>query len=351
MDVTGSPRILITRLSHIGDCILTLPLLAAVRRQFPDAMIAWAVESPTQKLLALHPAINEIVMIPNSWIGKPKNWMRLRRKLRSYHFDIAIDPQGITKSAMLGWLSGAPTRIGGRGRWGRELSPYLNNLLVEPEASHVVDRSLEILSAIGIQQTQASTSDLALPICPASNAMIESELATLNVNERFVVINPGGSWASKRWEMDRFGAVANYLKQTCDLTSVVVWAGEEERQMAQDIHRVAPDATVIAPPTSLTELAALIAKSYFFVGGDTGPMHIATSVGTPCVGLFGTTRPEDSGAYGPQHLAVQKWYQAGSCRERRNADNEAMCDIAVHDVLSACDQMVERLAAGKLQAA
>ena len=322
MDAPPNPRILITRLSHIGDCLLTMPLAVALKERFPKAHLAWAVESPTQHLLRLHPAIDELIQVPKGWLRKPSVIRQLRRQLRQASFDIAIDPQGITKSAALGWLSGAPLRIGARGKWGRELSPWLNNQLVTPIHTHLVDRSLELLQ--GLPQPSEQTNappQLRLPLDgPSQQRMrdwLQEEGAKCDVRmDQWVMINPGGSWASKRWLMDRFGTVADYLKQTHDLHSVVVWAGEEERQMAETIRRVAAQSTSIAPPTSLTELAALASECQFFLGGDTGPLHLAVASGTPCVGLYGTTRPEDSGAYGPLHMAVQAWYQAGSCRQR-----------------------------------
>ena len=343
MDVNEAPRILITRLSHIGDCVLTLPMLAAVREKFPEAFIAWAVESPSHKLLKLHPDLDEIVLIPKGWAGKPKCWFELSKKLKSYEFDIALDPQGITKSAMLGWLSGAKTRIGIRGRWGRELSPYLNNRLVQTKSLHIVERSIELLAELGIATHDFQSVQTGLPVCPDSLRSIENQLENRNIDEQFVMINPGGSWASKRWELDRFGSVASYLKRHHGLTSVIVWAGDDEHEMARVIHDFDAEASIIAPATSLTGLAALSSKALFFVGSDTGPMHIAAAMGTPCIGLYGTTRPEESGAYGSQHLAIQKWYQSGSCRKRRNAGNEAMRDILASDVFSACDQMIQTL--------
>lgn len=343
MDVDGSPRILITRLSAIGDCVLTLPVLAAIRKQFPNAFIAWAVESPSNQLLKLHPDLDELILIPKGWAGKPKCWFELSRKLKSYDFDAAIDPQGISKSALLGWLSGASKRIGIRGRWGRELSPFLNNRLVETKSLHVVERSMELLTELGIPNRDFRNLQTGLPVCPESLKTIETHLSSIQINKPFVLLNPGGSWASKRWEMDRFGSVASYLKRHHDLTSVIVWAGDKEQEMAQAIHNFDTKASIIAPKTSLTELAALTTKALFFFGSDTGPLHIASVMGTPCIGLYGTTRPEESGAYGQQHIAIQKWYQSGSCRKRRNADNDAMRDILASDVFSACDQLIESI--------
>jgi len=341
----SSPRILITRLSHIGDCILTLPLVNAIRKQHPDAFIAWAVETPTHQLLKNHSSVDHIIQIPKSWMGRPSTWANLRRELRCENFDIVLDPQGLTKSAMLGWLCGAPRRIGIKGRWGRELSPWLNNTLVETLSDHVVDRSLELLSKMEIKSPQV---EFSLPTLAESDKKIDQWLSNHKLNT-FAVINPGASWPSKRWENDRFGTVASHLFQKHNLRTVISWAGAEEKKMAQEIFRLNDRGSVFALPTTLNEYASLISRANFFVGCDTGPMHIATAVGTPCVGLYGTTRAQDSGAYGPQNIAVQKWYQSGSCKKRRSAENDAMRDIMASDVNAACDKMIKSLA--KFQAA
>ena len=177
MDVKGSPRILITRLSHIGDCVLTLPLLTTLRKSLPNAFIAWAVESPANQLLELHPDLDEIILIPKGWAGKPKLWHELSSQFKSRQFDIAIDPQGITKSAALGWISGAKQRIGLRRAAGAGSFPrWMNNCLVETESPHIVERSIELLQAIGIQPPAKNEIRYGLPVCPTSLASLESEL-------------------------------------------------------------------------------------------------------------------------------------------------------------------------------
>jgi lipopolysaccharide heptosyltransferase I len=334
-----SPRILITRLSHIGDCLLTIPMLNAVVEQYPNAFVAWAVESPTHHLLKNHSGIDKIISIPKGWLGKPRTWRAIGAELKSYKFDIAIDPQGLTKSALLGWMSGAPNRVGAKGQWGRELSPWLNNRLVRPSSTHVVERSMELLEEIGIEQSKIR---FELPLDAVADKFIDRWLIEKSLN-RFAVINPGGSWASKRWENERFGSVASHLFNEHGLKTVVTWAGIEELEMAEEIVALNPEGCVLAGRTNLPELQSLLARADFFVGCDTGPMHLATAVGTPCVGLYGTTRPEDSGAFGPANIAIQKWYQSGSCRKRRNANNDAMRDILASDVNAACDRMLNRL--------
>ncbi len=312
-------------------------MLNAIRDEYPQAFIGWAVEPPTNQLLSLHPAIDQIIEIPKGWMKQRKCWKNLTGRLREFQFDIAIDPQGMTKSAMLGWLSGAKTRVGARGRWGREFSPWLNNRLIQPRAEHLVDRSRELLKAIGIA-TPSSRFDL--PVCPASASAMDSFLSENHLTGSFATINPGASWPSKRWELDRLAAVARYCHERYEIRSVVCWAGEEEHEMARQIEAMAADAVIIAPKTSLRELAAMCQRSSFFIGGDTGPLHIASAMGTPCIGLHGTTKPQESGAYGPQHIAIARWYQSGTSRERRNAGNDAMQSITVADVTAAIDRMM-----------
>ena len=336
----GSPRILITRLSHIGDCVLTLPVLCALRRRFPEAFIAWAVETPTNQLLERHPDLDQLIIIPKGWMLKPLQWGSILAQLRKARFDIVIDPQGITKSAMLARMSGARKRVGLKGRWGRELSGWLNNKLVETQSSHVVDRSLEMLSAVEISDPAV---EYRLPADPASQQRVLSFLEARQVNRPFVVVNPGASWKSKRWDVKSFAAVVRYLELRHCIQCVVTWAGEEERGMAQGIVHCNDECGIVAPKTSLREYAALCDYASFFIGCDTGPMHIATAMGTPCIGLYGTTLPTESGAHGPQNIAIQKWHQDGTCRERRKADNLAMMDIKPEDVFAACDLMLQRL--------
>ncbi|MCH2181831.1 MAG: glycosyltransferase family 9 protein [Mariniblastus sp.] len=339
-----SPRILISRLSHIGDCVLTLPLLTALRREYPDAYIAWAVEKPSDQLLRSQPGLDEIILIPKGWIGKPRAWGAILRDLRSREFEIAIDPQGITKSALLSYLSGARTRIGIRGRWGRELAPLLNNFNVRQQRDHLVDRSLELLGPFEMDESRA---DFGFSLEPDAVDAMRQFLANSRVSRRFAVINPGASWASKRWETGRFAEVANYLAENYELPSLITWAGPAEQAMANELRDQAPKASILAPPTSLNELAAILSMAEFFIGCDTGPMHISTAVGTPCIALYGPTLPSESGAYGAGHLHIQKWHQDGTCRERRSADNLAMQDISAEDVQTACDRMIQQLEDGR----
>ena len=142
-------RILIVRLSAIGDVLHTLPVLCALRDARPAAHLAWMVEGRTVDLLAGHPALDEVIAIRRRWLKSPRAVLDLWRRVQG-RFDVAIDVQGLSKSAVAARLSGARQRIGMAAPDGREISPWLNNARVRPTATHVVDRNLELLAPLGI---------------------------------------------------------------------------------------------------------------------------------------------------------------------------------------------------------
>ncbi len=333
-------RFLISRLSHIGDAILTMPLACELKRRFPECQIAWAAEGAASKLLRLHSAIDRLVVVPRGWLRQPAAWRRLRQELRDFAPEVAFDPQGLLKSSALARLSGAGLRIGFRGKFGREGSTWLNNRLLEPRASHLVDRTLELLNALpaslrGVSGdgVQPATVRFGLSACPEAMSRCRSWLSESGLQD-FLLLNVGAGWPSKQWPAERFGHVAREALQRTGLPAVVLWAGETERALAEEAVAASRGAARLAPPTTLPELAALCSLAKVFVAGDTGPLHIAVAMGCRCVGLYGPTRPEDSGAYGPGQIALQSWYQSGTSRQRRSATNAAMCDISIEEVVT-----------------
>lgn len=329
MNGRQGPRILITRLSHIGDCLLTLPLAVELRRQYPDCYLAWLSEPASVPLLSLHPAIDEVLTVPRKWLFKWRVVKSLRATLREKRFDMTIDPQGLLKSAAAAYVSGARLRVGFQGEHGREGSAWLNNRLVAPRSTHLVDRTLELLGLIPLPKTLGSV-DLGLPLCTKAEERLSPFLS--NLSEKYFVLNPGGNWPSKRWDPRNYGTLAEMVRQEMGWIPLVTWGGDEESQMADEIIAASCGAATKAPATSLRELAVLLAGAECFIGGDTGPLHLAEASGTRCIALHGPTRPEDSGVYGRQHLSIQRHYQKGTRRQRRTGTNLAMQTIAVADV-------------------
>ncbi|MBN2713155.1 MAG: glycosyltransferase family 9 protein [Planctomycetes bacterium] len=331
-------RILIVKLSAIGDVIHGMPAACAIKKKYPDAYLGWVVEKTASPLLQNHPAIDWLKVVPRKWLKSFSTVMELRREMREQNFDIAVDLQGLSKSAIVSWLSGAKRRIGFGGAEGREISTWLNNELVRSEKAHVIDKNLDLLAPLGITEPAV---EFGLEPDGEESAKAEASLRDININVPFAVVNPGAGWPSKRWPLARYAEIARRMHKDFKIPSVVVWAGEEEKAWALEIVAGAEGAAVMGPPTTLRELAALLKKAAIFVGSDTGPLHIATAVGTPCVGLYGPMPWERNGPYGDGHVAIQKMRIDGTSRERRNATKESMDAISADDVFEGCAKIVK----------
>lgn len=333
-----APRILICRLSAIGDCVLTMPLLCALRERYPNAHIAWAVEKAGSLLLEGHPCLDELIVVPKGWLKSPRAVWQLRAKLRAGRFDIALDPQSLTKSAVLAWLSGAQRRIGFHSPRGRELSLVLNREFVAAKHSHIVDAQLDLLKPLGIESPPVQ---FRLPVVADVEAKVDEMIRQMHLGCDFIAINPGAGWESKLWPAERYGIVARALGERYQLPAVVVWSGDRERAWAETIVARSGGRALVGPRTSLPELAAFMRRATMYLGSDTGPLHIAAAVGTPCVALFGPTLPSDCGPYGEQHLSVQKALPPEDRRLRRHGPNDAMRKIDPDSAIDACERLLQ----------
>ena len=199
-------------------------------------------------------SLDKLVVVPRGWLKSPSAVLALRRSLRELRFDVTIDLQGLSKSAIAARLSGAPRRIGFDGDDGREISRWLNNELVEPTRTHVVDRNLELLAPLAIDRPLVRF-DLVDSVTTTTAATRLLEL--MRLADRFAVINPGAGWPSKLWPVERFAAVAQQLGHAHEARSLVVWAGDQERNWAQEIAGGSDGLATLAPATSLVELAAI----------------------------------------------------------------------------------------------
>ncbi len=334
-------RILIVRLSAIGDVIHGMPVLCALRDRFPRAELSWLVEERAAPLLEGHEALDGLLTVPRGWLKSPQTLLRLRRRLREGAFDVAVDVQGLAKSALAARLSGAPRRIGFGDEKGRELSPWLYTDRVHTRSPHVVDANLDLLRPLGIKHPRVR---FAVPEPEKDRTAAEQILAEMGVGARFAVINPGAGWASKVWPADRYPAVARHLGESLRLPSLVIWGSEQEREWAEAIGAASGGYARPAPPVTLRQLAALLRRARLFVGADTGPLHLAAAVGTPCVGLFGPTPAIRNGPYGPGHHVLQNVSFEGTSRQRRSAGPEVMAAIRADEVCTACEAVLRRAA-------
>lgn len=343
MDWQGfRPRnVLITRLSAIGDCLATVPLAVDVKRLWPECKLTWVVDCGAAGLLERHPAVDQVIRIGKKWLKHPRSWRELRQRLRLQKIDLALDPQGLTKSSMLGWLSGARVRIGFDRSHARELAPWLATHRVRRTHRHMVDTYRELLTPW--REVAEGEGEFQMPAYSDEAHRIERSLGALGLGSLWTAINVGAGWPTKLWPAQKFAEVARELHRYYALRSVVVWAGPAELEIAEQVVKAARGAAVLGPATSLPELAELLRRATVLVSSDTGPAHLASAIGTPVVGLFGPTWGDECGPYGDQHRVVQSIVIPRRGKPQRRGEPTAMNAITVDEVLNACADV---LAAG-----
>lgn len=336
------PRnILLTRLSAIGDCVLTLPLAVDIKKLWPQCRLTWVVDCAAAQLLESHPAVDEVLRIEKHWLQKPAEWSNLKATLRERQFDLALDPQGLTKSAMLGWLSGARRRVGFDYSHAREIAPLFATQRVPRKVRHMVDTYRRLLSPW--TQVVEGQGEFGMPVYEHAVPSAEQMLADVGLQQGceagWYAINPGAGWPTKVWPVQRFGQLARELYRDHGRRSLVFWAGDSELLMAKVIAEESAGAAVVAPNTNLQELTELIRRASLLVSGDTGPLHLASAVGTPSVSLNGPTWADECGPYRTEHVAVQSSFLPHSTKPVRSGPATAMQAIEVGEVLHACRQM------------
>ncbi len=225
----------------------------------------------------------------------------------------------------------------GRPNSTREINPWLQTELVHSRATHRVDRYLELLRPLGIEQPRV---EFGLPVPANAQALAADFVTRAELHGGFAALNPGAGWDSKRWPTERFADVARHLAHL-GLKSVVTWGGQLERDYAEFIVAQSRGTAILAPSTSLLELAALLQKARLFVGSDTGPLHLAAALGTPCIALFGASLAAACGPYGSGHIALQSALDESPGRKRPGARNWAMREISIAAVNSACERLLD----------
>ena len=311
--------LLILRLSALGDVIHTLPAVAELRRALPERKLIWAVEAPYRELVETVAPVDQVVALSTrKWRRSPfaapthRGVSTLAVELRAaVGRGDAVDFQGLAKSAIVGWWSGARRRFGFDASSIREKPAllFLNRRIAVPEGLHVVDinRALArgVIAALGGAVEGPLDADLsAWPTDPSGT------LAPL-VGEPPVVLVPGAGRPEKQWNIDRYRSLAAFIEDELRLPVVIVW-GPGERHLAEGIAEGGKG--MMAPPTTLRELAFLLSRARLVVAGDTGPLHLAAALGADVIGLFGPTNPRRNGPYGQIERCVES-YGAGRTME------------------------------------
>jgi lipopolysaccharide heptosyltransferase I len=337
----STTRLLVVRLGSLGDLVHTLPAVAALRRANPGAEIDWLTDAAHEEFLRLVPVVSNVIPLANR---TARAWLRARRTLRDRRYDVALDFQGLLKSAALARLSGARRVIGFDRAALREgaASPFYTEHVEVGERGHVIDKNLRLAAALG-----AAPAPVEFPIAPVESAASRA-LSARGLTE-YALVNPGAAWPNKRWPPDRFGQVARHLSARHGLTSVVLW-GPSERSLADAVVAASGGTAVAAPETSLADLVALSRGAACMISGDTGPLHIASAVGTPVVALFGPTSAPRNGPWRPDDVTLDQY---GDCdchyerRCRRSASAWCLGRLGVDPVTDAVDRRLAAARAGR----
>ncbi len=345
-----APRFLIVKLSAIGDIIHTLPALMDLRHHFPESEIDWIVEPAAAPLLRNSGTLNRVIEVSTQdWRRSPISATTLKeiggtiRELRRRRYQTALDFQGLSKSALLARLSGAAEVLGiGTPDLREPFARIFYTRQAEPAGlAHRIERNRALLNLLGI-----------FPSGPAlypdklwseqDQHRVESLLAT--VPQNFVVVNPGGGWATKLWSAARFGELARFIHDYYGYRIVCTW-GRGEEALIETLQQHAQPVPILPVALSITELACFVRYSHMFIGGDTGPMHIAAAYGVPVFSIFGPTTVEKNGPYQTQHRVVQHLLPCSHCYLRSCWHHSCMRYLETGEVWQAFQQFERKLSA------
>lgn len=340
-------RILIVKLGSIGDIVHTLPALAALRGAMPQAEISWVVERQSSEILKDNPLLDHLIEVDTKALRRglmsgetlraPRQQLR---RLRASAFDVALDFQGLLKSASIARLSGA-RRVFGYSRAGlREPASalFLSKRVSVPKNIHVIRKSLRLLQGALDISIPEEPGELLFPINITAKDEAEARQAAANAGDKYAILNPGGGWPTKLWSVERFGKLSDLLWSSYGISSLVTY-GPGELELAEGVRRSSSSGRAQPVNLSLKGFYSLARGARLYIGGDTGPTHIAVAAGTPIVGLFGPTEWWRNGSPRPEDICVER--NDIDCRvdcHRRSCSKWICMDIEVERVMQAVDR-------------
>ena len=349
--MASAARILVVRLSAMGDIIHGMPAIAALRRAWPSVEVGWLIEERWAELLCVRgeprgavlseskPLVDRVHAANfSAWrkaLLSGASWREMRAcldEVRSRRYDVVLDLQGAVRSAGAARLSGAKVRIGSSQP--REApAAMLYTRSVEPTGKHVVEQALSLASALTGEELPYV--DPPFPRDVTAEAWAEV-VCTRAGGKPIAIVNPGAGWGAKCWATESFGAVSRAL--TDRGMAVLVNHGPGEEALAEEVH-VASGGTAQPVKPSVGELIALTRRASLFVGGDTGPMHLAAALRVPVVALFGPTNPERNGPFATHSVVLRNPESVHNTRHTDRPD-VGLLAISPQGVIEAADELL-----------
>ncbi len=331
-------KVLIVRLGAIGDVVHTLPALAAIRQAHPASHLAWAVQrGAAATLMTNNPCLDELIELDLQGWRRDATSGRTRRevraaveRLRQANYDVSLDFQGLFKSSMIPWVARVPRRLGFAFDSLREPASglLLTERIAASDENHVISKNLKLAAALGCH----ALIPYQFPIGTSLDDQQFIADAVRRTEQDFALLNPGGAWDTKLWSPQRFAYLAEKLWEYKGLRSIVTY-GPGEESLAEQIVGLCKAAPVSRLMTSLKQFYLLAREARLFVGGDTGPMHLAAAAGTPIVALFGPTSARRNGPFSEEDVVIER--SDLECRVdcyRRRCDHRSCMDIPTEAV-------------------
>jgi heptosyltransferase I len=347
----GTPRLLIVRLSAMGDIIHTLPAATVLRQAFPESIIGWVIEERWAELLCTlrtprsgprspqRPLVDKIHTVNTArWrsaLMSNQTWEQVAAglsDLRAARYQIAVDFQGAVRSALVARWSGASVIYGvAQPRENAASMFYTRQVLAR--GKHIVEQNFSLAEAIAGRSLAMPRVEF--PHEPAAETESEHRLRDHDI-ESFAVLNPGAGWGAKQWPAERYGYVAKRLAE--DGVKSLVNFGPGEEALVRAVESASGGAAE-GIACSLTQLIAMTRRARLFIGGDTGPMHLAAALGVPVVGIFGPTNPARNGPFGTKSVILRSPSSA-TTHARRAQPDEGLLEISSDEVVAAARQLL-----------
>lgn len=328
-------KILLIRLSSLGDIVLTTPAIRAIRAHFPEAYIAMLVAKQSADVLRQNPHLNEIIQFNR--IAKDKDtgeMLRIIRILRQRKFGLTFDFQRKFRTELLMFLSGAAERVG-KGKLCTIRVPKLDN-------KHATERYFDLLHAAGIPAENCQL-EIFLSKSERTDACYAFEEAGISEMQLKVGLFPGAGWKLREWMPERFASIGDRLVHHFN-AQVMIFGGPKEVELVRTVENLMREPAIsFAGTLQIRQLAACIEKCDLFLTNDTGPMHVAAAVGTPTVALFGPGNHIRFQPLGDSHTIIRHDVPCSPCKQFTNKckDNICMKQITVDEVWDSICQIIE----------
>jgi lipopolysaccharide heptosyltransferase I len=343
-------RILIIKMSSLGDVVHAIPVARAIKQALPHCRVEWLVEEGMEGVLACVPQVERIHIWPRrQWMTKvlkPSNWREVAGQVRSFvagirthHYDLVLDLQGLFKSAV--WLLAA--RCHKRALWDgtseSRFHLFARRIKVSEEDLHAVERNLQVAQQL-VPISGEARFELTIPLEATRSVSVKMKEAGWENGRPYCVLIPNARWESKLWLAERFAQVADNIQKRWDMGVVLVGSPKDRVMNSRIAAKMRRAPVELTAKTTLVQLMALLKGAHCVVSVDSGPMHLAAALGVPVIAIFGPTAPWRTGPYGKGHRVLRAAVPCSPCFKTRCKLKTCMTMLSSEQVEEALDQVI-----------